>query len=36
MTGADGLIYAGTMKTKEWTPLEPGVLDGKFYVTGHR
>ena len=22
--------------TEEWTPLEPGVLDAKWYVKGHR
>ena len=22
------------MKTEEWTPLEPGVIDHKFYVRG--
>ena len=22
------------MRTKEWTPLEPGIRDAKFYVRG--
>jgi hypothetical protein len=22
------------MRTSEWTPLEPGVLDNKYYVRG--
>jgi len=26
--------FTGAMKTKEWTPLEPGVVDGKWYVKG--
>ena len=26
--------FHGAMLTKEWTPLEPGVLDHKFYVRG--
>ena len=26
--------YRGAMLTKEWTPLEPGVLDHKYYVRG--
>ena len=24
----------GAMLTKEWTPLEPGVIDHKYYVRG--
>ena len=27
-------IRGRRMKTKEWTPLEPGVLDHKFYARG--
>jgi hypothetical protein len=26
--------FGNTMLTKEWTPLEPGVLDHKFYARG--
>jgi hypothetical protein len=26
--------FSGTMLTKEWTPLEPDVLDHKYYVAG--
>jgi hypothetical protein len=26
--------FSGAMLTKEWTPLEPGVLDHKYYVRG--
>ncbi len=26
--------FAGAMHTEEWTPIEPGVIDGKFYVRG--
>jgi len=26
--------FSGGMRTKEWTPLEPGVRDAKFYVKG--
>jgi len=26
--------YTGVLLTKEWTPLEPDVLDNKFYVRG--
>lgn len=26
--------FRGAMLTKEWTPLEPGVLDHKYYVRG--
>lgn len=26
--------FGGAMLTKEWTPLEPGVLDHKYYVRG--
>jgi hypothetical protein len=26
--------FSGAMLTKEWTPLEPGVLDHKFFVRG--
>jgi hypothetical protein len=26
--------YAGAQLTKEWTPLEPGVIDHKYYVPG--
>jgi hypothetical protein len=26
--------FGGAMLTKEWTPLEPGVIDHKFYVRG--
>jgi hypothetical protein len=26
--------FDGVLKTHEWTPLEPGVLDAKFYVKG--
>jgi hypothetical protein len=26
--------FRGAMLTKEWTPLEPGVIDHKFYVRG--
>jgi hypothetical protein len=26
--------YTGAMRTKEWTPLEPGVRDAKFYAIG--
>jgi len=25
---------AGIIKTREWTPLEPGVIDNKYYVRG--
>ena len=27
-------VFHGAMLTKEWTPLEPGVLDHKYYVRG--
>jgi len=26
--------FAHAMRTREWTPLEPGVLDNKYYVRG--
>jgi hypothetical protein len=26
--------FSGAMLTKEWTPLEPGVIDHKYYVRG--
>jgi hypothetical protein len=26
--------FTHALRTKEWTPLEPGVLDAKFYVRG--
>jgi hypothetical protein len=26
--------YAGCLKTKEWTPLEPGVVEFKYYAPG--
>ena len=26
--------FRGVMLTKEWTPLEPGVIDHKYYVRG--
>jgi hypothetical protein len=26
--------FTGVMQTKEWTPLEPDVLDNKYYVKG--
>ncbi len=26
--------FRGAMLTKEWTPLEPGVIDHKYYVRG--
>ncbi|MFF4803318.1 hypothetical protein ACFY1U_33740 [Streptomyces sp. NPDC001351] len=26
--------FTGTLRTKEWTPLEPGVVDNKYYVKG--
>ena len=26
--------FQRVLLTKEWTPLEPGVLDHKFYVRG--
>jgi hypothetical protein len=26
--------FTGVLQTKEWTPLEPDVLDNKFYVHG--
>ena len=26
--------FRGTLLTKEWTPLEPGVIDHKYYVRG--
>jgi hypothetical protein len=26
--------FSGTLQTKEWTPLEPDVLDNKYYVQG--
>ncbi|HSS37070.1 MAG TPA: hypothetical protein VLR93_12420, partial [Patescibacteria group bacterium] len=26
--------YSGVVQTKEWTPLEPGVLDHKYWVRG--
>ena len=26
--------YRGALLTKEWTPLEPNVLDHKYYVRG--
>ena len=26
--------FGQAMRTKEWTPLEPGVRDAKFYVEG--
>lgn len=26
--------FAHALRTKEWTPLEPGVLDAKYYVRG--
>jgi hypothetical protein len=26
--------FRGTMLTKEWTPLEPGVIDHKYYASG--
>ena len=29
-----GVSSASAMRTKEWTPLEPGVLDNKYYVRG--
>lgn len=29
-----GVSSARAMRTKEWTPLEPGVLDNKYYVRG--
>ena len=28
------MAFSGTMLTKEWTPLEPGVLDHKYYAAG--
>jgi hypothetical protein len=28
------LTSAAALLTEEWTPLEPGVLDHKFYVRG--
>jgi hypothetical protein len=27
-------VTAQTLRTKEWTPLEPGVVDAKYYVRG--
>ncbi|MFF4363151.1 hypothetical protein [Streptomyces sp. NPDC001604] len=26
--------FTGTLRTKEWTPLEPGVVDNKYYAKG--
>ncbi|WP_405672159.1 hypothetical protein [Streptomyces canus] len=26
--------FSGALRTKEWTPLEPGVVDNKYYVKG--
>ena len=26
--------FHGAMLTKEWTPLEPGVIDHKYYARG--
>jgi len=26
--------FTGALRTREWTPLEPGVIDNKFYVHG--
>jgi hypothetical protein len=26
--------FSGALRTKEWTPLEPAVIDNKFYVRG--
>ncbi|MFC8427528.1 hypothetical protein [Streptomyces sp. NPDC057253] len=26
--------FTGALRTKEWTPLEPGVVDNKYYVKG--
>jgi hypothetical protein len=26
--------YRHALRTREWTPLEPGVVDHKFYVRG--
>jgi hypothetical protein len=26
--------FGGVLLTKEWTPVEPGVLDHKFYARG--
>lgn len=26
--------FEGALRTKEWTPLEPGVVDNKYYVRG--
>ena len=27
-------VFSGALRTKEWTPLEPDVLDNKYYVRG--
>jgi hypothetical protein len=27
-------VWPNLVLTKEWTPLEPGVLDHKYYVRG--
>jgi hypothetical protein len=27
-------VFTGLLRTKEWTPLEPGVLDAKWYARG--
>jgi hypothetical protein len=29
-----GTFHAGALMTEEWTPLEPGVRDAKWYVKG--
>jgi hypothetical protein len=26
--------YTGCLKTREWTPLEPGVTESKYYAPG--
>jgi hypothetical protein len=26
--------YTNALRTREWTPLEPGVIDNKYYVHG--
>ena len=26
--------YEGCLKTKEWTPLEPGTIEHKYYAPG--
>ncbi len=34
VTLGDGTVYSNVLKTIEWTPLEPGAVENKYYVEG--